>query len=156
MTILALDQATKHTGFAIFSEGKLIDYGVLNADQDLPIFARMNEMRLMIAELVDNLCPDIVVFEQVQYQQNQKVYSQLSQLQGFVMSALFQKDVPFYIVEPVVWKSFAGVKGKKRAEQKESTIALAKLIYKVAVSEDTADAIFIGHWAVSNYKEKQV
>lgn len=131
-----------------------MECGVLNADQELPIFARMNEMRLHIGDLVEKVRPDIVVFEQVQYQQNQKVYSQLSQLQGFIMSILFQKDIPFYIVEPVVWKSFAGVKGRKRAEQKESTIALAKLIYKVAVSEDAADAIFIGHWAAHNYKEQ--
>lgn len=153
MRILALDQATKHTGYALFSDDTLAEYGVLEEDPVLSIFERMNNMRINILRLIDRMNPELVVFEQVQYQQNQKVYSQLSQLQGFVMSALFDKAVPFYIVEPVVWKSYSGIKGKKRAEQKESSVSLAELIYGVAVTDDVSDAIFIGRWATNNYKE---
>lgn len=154
MRLLALDQSTKHTGYAIYDGDKLTKYGVINAAEDALPFARMKEMREKIAALIAETRPEFVVFEQVQYQQNQKVYSQLSQMQGVVMGVLFDAETPFYIVEPMKWKSYAKVHGKKRAEQKAYTMSLAKEKYGVIATEDEADAIFIGHWAINNYKEQ--
>ena len=154
MRLLALDQSTKHTGYAAYDGSELVDYGVINVDESLSPFARMKEMRGEITALVSKKRPEFVVFEQVQYQQNQKVYSQLSQMQGVVMCVLFDAETPFYIVEPTKWKSYAKVHGKKRAEQKAHTVLLAKEKYGVIATEDEADAIFIGHWAINNFKEQ--
>ena len=150
MIVLALDQSTKHTGYSLFDGDMLVRSGVLDVGKELPIYERMNRMRRMITDLIRQLNPDMLVFEQVQYQSNQKVYSQLSQLQGFVMCVAFDENLPFYIVEPVVWKSYAKIHGRKRAEQKADTVAKAEELFHVGVSEDEADAIFIGYWAANN------
>ena len=95
MIVLALDQSTKHTGYSLFDGDMLVRSGVLDVSKELPIYERMNRMRRMITDLIRQLNPDMLVFEQVQYQSNQKVYSQLSQLQGFVMCVAFDENLPF-------------------------------------------------------------
>jgi Holliday junction resolvasome RuvABC endonuclease subunit len=151
MKILCLDQATKISGYSIFQNKKLISYGIMEANpkEKNPI-ERMKEMSAKISKLIDEISPDFVVFEDVQFQQNYKTYAQLSQLQGVVMVRLFDLNLGFQIVPPVGWKSICGIKGRKREEQKLNTIAFVKSKYNVDVSEDEADAIGIGYWAINN------
>lgn len=153
MTILALDQSTKHTGWAFFNDDNLVKSGVINSNPKSNSYDRMHQMHTAIRDLVDDLSPAAVAFEQVQFQSNYKVYSQLSQMQGIVLSILFDAGIPFCIIEPSSWKSFAGIEGRKREVQKENTINKAYEVYGVSVSEDEADAIFIGYWAINNFKE---
>ena len=105
-------------------------------------------------ELIDKYKPDFIVFEDIQFQQNYGTFKQLGQLQGILMAYLFKLDVGFQIIEPSAWKSSCGIKGRKREEQKKNTQAFVKMMYKVNVSEDEADAIGIGFWAINNIKIK--
>ncbi|MDD4780340.1 MAG: crossover junction endodeoxyribonuclease RuvC [Tissierellia bacterium] len=148
---MALDQATKISGYSLFEDNKLITYGVLLADEkEKNPIERMKQMNDEIISLIDKYQPDFIVFENVQFQRNYGTFQQLSQLQGIVMAYLFKLDVGFQIIEPSAWKSFCGIKGKKRDEQKKNTQAFVKMMYKVSVSEDEADAIGIGFWAINN------
>lgn len=146
--ILALDQATKTTGYSIFDNKELIEYGVLEADkkEKNPI-ERMKQMCDKINNIIVKHHPDFIVFENVQFQNNYGTFQSLSQLQGIIMALLFEKDIGFCIIEPTAWKSVAGVKGRNRAEQKTSAIQIVKSRYNLDVSEDEADAILIGYWA---------
>ena len=152
--ILCLDQSTKITGYSIFQDKKLISYGILMSDvnEKNPI-ERMKQMYDKVVNLIDEINPDFVVFEDVQFQNNYATFSQLSQLQGVIMSILFERNIGFKIIQPTAWKSFVGVKGRKRIEQKASAIQIVKNKYKINVSEDEADAIGIGVWAVNNISE---
>lgn len=135
----------------MFDNKKLISYGKLevdNADETPPI-ERMNQMHEKISNLICNIKPDFIVFEDVQFQQNYGVFQQLSQLQGIVMALLFERNIGFQIVQPTKWKSCFGVKGRKRVEQKANTIQMVKEKYNLDVSEDEADAIGIGVWAIN-------
>jgi len=153
MKILCLDQATKISGYSVFKDSKLLKYGILNADEEEknPI-ERMKQMNEKIIKLINSTKPSFVVFEDTQYQNNFSTFQQLSQLQGVIMAFLFEKNIGFSIIQPTAWKSVAGVKGRKRIEQKSSAIQIIKNTYNIDVSEDEADAILIGHWAIRNIK----
>jgi Holliday junction resolvasome RuvABC endonuclease subunit len=153
--ILCLDQATKTSGYSVFENKKLITYGILQANENEknPI-ERMKQMQDRINELIDKIKPSFIVFEDIQFQQNYGTFKQLAQLQGILMAKLFKLDIGFQIIEPSAWKSFCGIKGRKREEQKKNTQVFVKSIYKVSVSEDEADAIGIGFWAINNIKVK--
>lgn len=153
--ILALDQATKVSGYSVFNNKNLDTYGLLkvNEKEKNPI-ERMKEMNDKIIALIDGVKPDYIVFENVQFQNNYGTFQQLSQLQGVIMAFLFCKNIGFTVIEPSAWKSFCGIKGRKRIEQKANTQKFVKEKYKLDVSEDEADAIGIGYWAIHNLKTK--
>ena len=110
----------------------------------------MELMINQIEELVKSEKPNFVVFEDVQKQQSLAVYKQLAQFQGIVMKLLFDYDLGFNIVEPSKWRSFSGIKGKKRNEQKQNAIKFIEDKYGILVPEDEAEAICIGEWSCKN------
>lgn len=151
MKILCLDQSTKVTGYSVWVDGKLNKYGHLDSKikENNPI-KRMKKMIKLIDDVIGECSPDYIVIEGVQFQKNYNTYSQLSQMQGVIFCSIFQWDIPFSIIQPTMWKSFCDVKGKKRAEQKANTIKMVKEKFNLDVTEDEADSIGIGLWAVDN------
>lgn len=149
MKILCLDQATYITGYALFDNGKLKKYGVLEGVQSKNSYERVRSMYFLIRNLIDKLSPDFVVLEDIQFQRNQSVYKQLAQIQGSIFSHLFEKDLGFILVPPSVWKNYSKIQGKKRQEQKENTIKFVLDNFKKSVTEDEADAIVMGVYAIT-------
>lgn len=149
---IALDQATKYTGYSVWvlskkGELKLLEYGMLKANVKNDVISRMREMYSDIKSLIFTHKPNYVFFEATQFQSNQRVYSALSQLQGIVMAILFEKDIGFSIIEPSSWKSYCGVTGRKREEQKAKSIAIASKQFGLSdLTDDVADAILIGYY----------
>jgi len=135
----------------------LVDYGTLqsNPKEENPI-ERMKQMYDNIKQCLDKYNPHFVVFENVQFQKNYGTFQQLSQLQGLIMALLFERNIGFQYVESTVWRAFCGVKGRKRAEQKASAIQMVKDKFNIEVSEDEADSIGIGIWAVNNISKKEL
>lgn len=159
INILCLDQSTKITGYSLwnFEKKELLEYGIVSSDikENEPL-NRMRIMRERVIELLDKYKPDYVVLEQVQFQQNYRTYSQLSQLQGVLFSVLFEKNIGFCLVEPTKWKKYSNIKGRKRVEQKQDTIQKMKEKYNINdITEDMADSIGIGTWSVNNLKVKE-
>ena len=153
--ILSLDQSTKITGYSVFINNNLDTYGLLKANEkETNPIERMKEMNDEIIALINNVKPDYIVFEHVQFQNNYGTFQQLSQLQGIIMAYLFKIDIGFTIIEPTAWKSCCKIKGRKRAEQKENTQKFVKATYGYDVSEDEADAIGIGTWSIKNLKQQ--
>lgn len=151
MKILAIDQATVVSGWALFEDDRLIKYGEIKASGKNYVF-RMKDIRDGIDKLINEHAPDAIIIEDVQFQSNRKVFCQLSQLQGVIFSLLFDKDLWFYVCPSKTWKSFCGIKGRKRVEQKLNTIAHIKQTFGIDVSEDCADACCIGLWACNGIK----
>ena len=69
MRLLALDQASKTSGYAVFIDGKLEDYGKFTFE-DVEIGDRLHKIREKVAELIANYGIDYVAFEDIQLQQN--------------------------------------------------------------------------------------
>ena len=86
---------------------------------------RMKEQYDLIKNLIDKTNPDYICLEDCQFQNNYRTYQQLSVLQGTILALLFERNIPFTIIEPS-WKSFSLIKGRKREEQKANTIQMVK------------------------------
>lgn len=149
--ILALDQSSKKTGWAIITNKGIKHYGLIEAEGD--VIPRLRIVRDELTKLIIKYKPSFVVFEDTQYQGNAQGYKVLAMTQGIVMDVLFTYNVNFYIVPPVTWKSFCGIEGKKRDDQKANTKKFVAEKYGLIVGEDEADAIGIATWANANIKE---
>ena len=142
-TVLALDQSSHTTGWAVFKDGKLHDYGKFTFDDEI-VGVRLKKFRLKIEELIDTYLPDEVVFEDIQEQRNILIFKILAQVQGVLMELLTFLGIPYSTIMAVTWKSALGVKGRARAEQKRNAQQYVTNTYGINVVQDIADAICIG------------
>lgn len=152
MKILALDQSTAVTGFAIFSNDNLKKSGYYKPSGDL--FTRINQTKNYIKELIEDNDINFVFIEDIQYQKNQKTYKILANLQGVIINLLVELNISFEIISPSRWKSWNGIKGRKRAEQKKNTQEKCKEMLGREATEDEADAICIGLYALYVLEQK--
>lgn len=152
---LALDQASKVTGYAIFDDTKLVKYGTFTttAADDIERFAMV---RAWLLSMISSWRPDYIGIEGIQFQEEgsgQKmgvtVFQTLARLQGILMMACHDEKVPFEICPTNTWRHSCGVKGKTRTDKKRSTQLLVEQWYGIKVSEDEADAIGIGRHLVT-------
>ena len=152
-TYLCLDDATKITGYSVFTDSKLKHYGVVSSEiKENKPFKRMKIMVDKIKGLIKKYKPDYVAIENCQFQHNYETYKQLSQLQGMLILTFIEIGIPYVIVSPTTWKSFCKIKGRKREEQKTNTVKMIEDKFHLTVTEDEADSIGIGLYAVNYIK----
>lgn len=148
--VLALDQASHTTGYAIFDDGALVKYGVFkcpDGDEEKRFFA----VRAWLISLIQNWGIDYIGMEGIQYQDESAghrmgitVFQTLARLQGVLMLTCYEQEVPFTICHTGTWRHAIGVKGKTRIDRKRSMQMIAKQQYDITISDDEADAIGIG------------
>lgn len=153
--LLALDQASHTTGFAIFDNGQLVHYGKFHTDQPDEI-ARCARMKEWLVSMIANWKPDYIGFEGIQFQEEGggqhmgiTVFQTLARLQGILMETAYESKVAFEVCPTNTWRHFCGVKGRTRSDKKRSMQLLVKQWYGVDVSDDESDAIGIGHYLTS-------
>lgn len=152
--ILSIDQATHISGYAIFSNKKLIKYGAYtdSTDSDNEI-ERDTIIKQWAASMIENWRPDLVAIEGVQYDEKKGVatYATLCRLQGILMNLCQEIGMPYKVCAVNTWRAHCGVKGVKRTDKKRSMQLLAKKWYDISVTEDEADAIGIGKYASESF-----
>lgn len=145
--LLALDQASKCTGWAIFEDGELKSYGKISLD-DPNTDTRLVQLRQSIQTLVANYNIDEVIFEDIQQQNNVannvQTFKVLAEVYGVVSELLQELQIPHSTVLAASWKSTLGIKGRTRAEQKKDAQLYVEQNYGIHVIQDIADAICIG------------
>lgn len=153
--VLALDQASKVTGYAIYDNDKLIKYGTFSTSGTDEV-ERFAMVRSWLLSMIRSWKPDYIGIEGIQFQEEgsgQKmgvtVFQTLARLQGILMMACYDEKVPFEICPTNTWRHSCGVKGKTRTDKKRSTQLLVEQWYDIKVSEDEADAIGIGRHLVT-------
>lgn len=150
--VLALDQASRTTGFSIFDNGKLIKYGTFHTDLDDEI-ARCVRIKSWLLSMIENWRPDFIALEGIQLQEEGTtvkmgvtVFQTLARLQGILMETCFNANIPYEVCPTNTWRHACGVKGKARSDKKRSMQLLVEQWYDVQVSDDEADAIGIGYY----------
>lgn len=145
--LLALDQASKVTGWAIFEDGELKSYGKISLD-DPNTDIRLVQLRQDIQTLVADYNIDEVIFEDIQQQNNVannvQTFKVLAEVYGVVSELLQEIQIPHSTVLAASWKSTLGIKGRTRAEQKKNAQLYVEQNYGIHVIQDIADAICIG------------
>lgn len=159
--LFALDQATKVSGWAIFDNGKLCQYGVFDCP-DGSQESRINATKKWVKDMIINWRVDQVILEDIQLQnfENQNMntigvttYKSLSHLQGVLIDLLFESEIPFKLAHTGVWRKYNNIKGKSRADKKKSAQLLVEEFYQQKVSQDEADAICIGRYGLTLFKD---
>lgn len=157
--ILALDQATHISGYSIFEDEVLIKYGIFKTTLDEEI-ERDNALKIWLVNMIQSWQIDYLALEDIQLQQinGKQIYGAdnvvgiqtfkiLAHLQGILMEAAFELNIPFILCSPSTWRAHCGVKGKNKADRKKSMQLLAKQWYDVRITNDEADSIGIGKYA---------
>lgn len=154
--VLALDQATYTTGYAIFDNKQLVKYGVFDVDQD-KIIARIHEVKIWLINMIKNIEPDLIAIEGIQLQDDAKkkmgvtTFQDLAWLQGVLLECAYDLGIQCEICHTATWRNHCKVKGRSRTDKKRSMQLIAKSWFDISVSEDEADAIGIGKYASDNF-----
>jgi Holliday junction resolvasome RuvABC endonuclease subunit len=145
--ILALDQATRITGWSIYDEKELIKYGLFETSLDDEI-ARDHAIKEWVINMINTWQIDIVGIEGIQYQQNMGVttFEMLARLQGILLNTIYELKIPYKICPTNTWRAHCKVKGRTRSDKKASMQLLAKQWFDISVTDDEADAIGIGKY----------
>lgn len=158
--VLALDQATHISGWSIFDGKELVKYGLFETNAETPI-EKANDVRVWLANMINNWNPDLIALEGIQFQNNLGSHSigvttfeTLARLQGILMMTCYELKVPFEICHTQTWRSYCGVKGKAKADKKKSAQLIVKQVYDISVTNDAADAILIGKYASDAFFNK--
>lgn len=154
--ILALDDATGVTGYAVFDGDELITYGKISMNA-LNTIERIVGVRQWLISMITNWNPDIVSIEDIQLQQgrfeNVKTFKVLAQLQGTLLSTLFEEKIESLVVPPATWRSTCGITARTRSDQKRQAQQKVLEWYDIKTTQDEADAICIGyHTAIKHLK----
>lgn len=154
--MVSLDASTKRTGLALFVNGELKDYGLI----DISKFKgttdeRIREMGRLIMEYLDEWKPTMVYIEEPKGHQNVELVRKLSMVLGTVLGWSIQNSSYYQIVQPTVWRQWLGMDqgNKKREDLKRESIQAVQDMFGLTLDDDTADAINIGVAVLNKYGE---
>ena len=150
MRLLALDQASRVTGIAIFDDDKLVKYGTFEIKSNQELGKRLTQFLENLDKLYAAYHFDAIAYEDIQLQMgNVETYRKLAYVQAMILFWCEKYEKNLYCLSPSHWRKILKDKygmswGRKRAEQKQTAIDFIQEHYKKEVDSDTADAICIG------------
>ena len=154
MKLLALDQSSRITGWAVFEDNNLVDSGTFTCAND-SFGQRLVDIANKVFILIQTYSIDEVAIEDIQLQgsvgNNVVTYKKLAEFYGVLEEKLTEAGIPYQTVFSSTWKSSLDIKGRARADQKKNAQLYVQNTYNKKVSQDESDAICIGSYVV---KEK--
>ena len=167
--ILALDQATKNTGWSLFDGNDLIRYGIFTTNSSIEEL-KIKEIKEWLINVIESYDPDLVLLEDIHYQARFEdsdndgngivgvtTFKILAHLQGVLINVLVERNLNHQVVSPSSWRAELKIKGKHRSDKKRAAQLLVKERYGINPLEDEADAICIGIFGINtNQKNRQM
>lgn len=155
MRILALDQSSKITGWCIFEDQQLKQYGKFDCgNADLP--ERLTEIRHTIKKIIEDFQINAIYIEDIQLQNNVvnnvATYKALAEVIGVISQLAYELKIPQTLVSSSTWKSKLGIRGRNRAEQKRNAQQWVVDKFSIKPTQDECDSICIGYYSC-NKKE---
>ena len=144
--ILALDQASRTSGFAVFQGDQLIASGTFTYDDD-DFSLRLVKIRNKVDSLIEQYNINEILLEDIQLQgqtNNVTTYKILAEVLGVLEELARERKIPHSIIHSSTWKSELDIKGRDRATQKRNAQAFVATVYNKKVTQDEADSICIG------------
>lgn len=162
MKILSLDLSTKSSGWAIFEDTKLIDYGCITSSST-DLIKRIKVMVEELKKIIDNNDINKIIAEEVRPQGgfgagNIQTHRALMWLQAGIAFMLHDnyKNLTLEFIYPSSWRAACGIKngrGIKRENQKQQDIDFVKEKFNIFVNDDIADAIGIGYSQIKTIED---
>ena len=109
MKILALDQASNISGWAIFQDGKLDSYGKIDLHSITNVYERLHELKLQVKTLIHENQIEKVFLEDI-YMDGQRVnnvqtFKILAEVFGVLYELCLDLKVPVEAILAGTWKS---------------------------------------------------
>ena len=151
MIIMSIDASSKSSGWSVFEDGKLIDYGCITASST-DLIKRIQKMIEGFDNTLNKYKINKIVLEEVRpdtgYNSNTNVWKALTWLQAAIAFLVHEKyhQTEIEYIYPSSWRSKIGIKtgkGIKRETLKEADIRYVKENFNIEVNDDIADAICI-------------
>ena len=160
MKTLALDMSSKSTGWAVFEEQQLIDYGCITCSSTDSL-KRIKKITVEIEKVYKKYIPENIICEEVildDVHHNHNVFKVLIYLQASValMFHTYNKKLEFYTASE--WRKKCGIRtgrGITRDMVKAADIKFVKDTYNIDANDDICDAICIGY-AYTNGKSTTI
>ena len=147
--LLALDISTTSTGYAVFKEQQLIDYGIIAPTGG--VITRIEKIAEKVNDLMLKYHPTIVYAEEPEpafVKNNIDVYRKLTFAHGAIAIVLNHYQQEMKLCSSSHWRKQVGIKtgrGITRAQLKPLDIAKANEIFKLNTNnDDIADAVLLG------------
>lgn len=151
--LLALDQSSRITGYAIFVNENLIAHGSINLTEE-DVGQRLVLIRKEVTKLIHKYDINEIAFEDIQMQasvgNNVQTFKILAEVFGVILMLCTELKINYTIVSSNTWKSTLKIKGKKRSEQKQDAQRYVLEKYGIKAIQDTVDAICIGAHMIAN------
>ena len=148
--LLALDQSSTTTGYAIFKDGQPVVISHFTA-KGTDLGSRLEQLRNKVIELIKEHNIDEVVFEDIQLQDMAggkdvgiKTFKILAEVFGVLQELMTELKIDYTTVPPIVWKATFKIAGKGRKEEKKLSQQYVFKTYGINCTEDEADATCIG------------
>lgn len=147
--LLALDQSSRITGYAVFDDGMLIKVGKF-ALEDANFSTRLYKFKHKINQLIQEYNINKVAFEEIQLQQNVETFKKLAMVYGLMLYILEENQLPYEIISSNTWKSKCKIKKSTREPEKKQAQQFVQDIYGIKVTQDEADAVCLGRTVACN------
>lgn len=151
--LLALDQSSRISGYAIFIDKNLIAHGSINLTEE-DVGQRLVLIRKEVTKLIHKYDINEIAFEDIQMQasvgNNVQTFKILAEVFGVILMLCTELKINYTIVSSNTWKSTLKIKGKKRSEQKKDAQRYVLENYGIKAIQDTVDAICIGAHMIAN------
>lgn len=151
--LLALDQSSRISGYAIFVDENLIAHGSINLTEE-DVGQRLVLIRKEVTKLIHKYDINEIAFEDIQMQasvgNNVQTFKILAEVFGVILMLCTELKINYTIVSSNTWKSTLKIKGKKRSEQKQDAQRYVLEKYGIKAIQDTVDAICIGAHMIAN------
>lgn len=148
--LLALDQASLISGWSVFIDNHLTEYGVIETHQE-NIGERLVTIRTEVLSIIKKYNIDHIALEDIQLQRsvgnNVHTFKVLAQVQGTIIELAQELNIPYIVIPSVTWKSYLNIKGRNRPEQKRNAQTYIENNFHIKVKQDICDSICIGLYA---------
>ena len=168
MKIMGIDASTTCTGYSIFEDGKLIDYGYIRP-KGQHWRERLIQIGEQLKEILKQSMPDKIYMEDVPLMGTQKqTFVILGAVQGFILGIATSMNIEISFLLPSQWRSLMGLydgsrQGTKKEMMKEKAVKMANKIFQLDLvwaggksvknQDDIAESILI---AYSQIKQKPI
>lgn len=159
MIVMGVDGSTSCSGWSIFNDDKLIDYGAIKP-KSKEWSKRLYQEWQYFCEIMEKYKPEKVYYEQPPLKDGKITLLKLGAVQGLIIALCAQYDVEIEFLSPAEWRKSVGLfdgthEGTKRDELKKKSIEKANglfglnLVWKAPGSkfndDDVADSILVAY-----------
>lgn len=145
--LIALDESTVSTGYSIFKEDKLINFGIL-APKSKSSIERVSEIAYGVEDLISKYKVSEMVIENINITMSAPTAKVLMGLELILEIIAYRNNIKCTSLRTTSWRKILGLSNSpkiKRPEKKKETMEYVKNKYGIDTKiDDIADSIAIG------------